>query len=131
MPGVKGWSENIEVISIVDRFLEHARIYLFANAGQEELYIASADWMTRNLDRRVEVAVPIYNPDLFNELITILNIQWADHVKARVLNAEGNNSYRVSQGTDAPRHAQLDIYHYLQKQIGNPTLSKIAISKAL
>lgn len=111
--GVKDWSENIEISSIVDRFLEHARIYLFANGGEEVLYLASADWMTRNLDRRVEVATPIYNSLLFNELKTILNIQWQDNVKARYLQAGQINIYKNASEAAPPVRAQLDIYHFL------------------
>jgi polyphosphate kinase len=110
IPGLPGLSENIEAISIIDRFLEHARIYHFANGGQEELYLASADWMTRNLDRRVEVVFPIYNPELKQELIRFLQIQWADNVKARLINAALDNPRKaVSEGEIMVR-AQKDIY---------------------
>lgn len=114
VPDVAGISENIEIISIVDRFLEHARIYWFNNNGEEALYIASADWMTRNLDHRVEVAVPIYNPALFNELCTILAIQWQDNTKARHLNADLTNVYKPKSDMEPRVHAQLDTYRYLQ-----------------
>lgn len=129
--GVEGQSENIDIISIVDRFLEHARIYWFANGGDEKLYLASADWMTRNLDRRVEVAVPIYNPALFNELTTILNLQWQDQVKARILNATCDNAYRVSNSLSAPIRAQIAIYEYLQQQMTTASTLKTSASEAL
>jgi len=114
VPGVPGLSENIEVNSIIDRFLEHARIYHFANAGEEELFLASADWMTRNLDRRVEVVFPIYNPVLKQELVEILHTQWADNVKARVLNAEQDNPYKAVSSGEAPVQAQKEIYFKLR-----------------
>ena len=114
VPGVPGLSENIEVISIIDRFLEHARVYHFANAGEEELFLASADWMTRNLDRRVEVVFPVYNPALKQELVKILDIQWADTIKARVLNAEQDNPYKTVSTGEAPVQAQKEIYFKLR-----------------
>lgn len=110
VPGVPGLSDNIEAISIIDRFLEHARVYYFANGGQEELYLASADWMTRNLDRRVEVVFPIYDPLHKQELVKMLHIQWADNVKARVLNSSLNNPRKVVAGGEATLQAQKEIY---------------------
>jgi polyphosphate kinase len=90
-PGVVGVSENIRVISIIDRFLEHSRVFYFENNGQSEVYVASADWMDRNLSRRVEVAFPVEQPDLKTRLIDeILAISLADTSKARVLKPDGN-----------------------------------------
>ena len=102
-PGVPGVSENIRVISIVDRFLEHSRIFYFGNSGDPQVYIGSADWMDRNLSRRVEVVFPIEVPDLKKRLIDeILAISLADNVKARELMSDG--SYRrVQAGLDQPR----------------------------
>lgn len=88
-PGIKGLSENIEVISIIDRFLEHARCYVFCNAGDPLYYISSADWMVRNLDRRIEVTCPILDSDLKQEIADVLDIQFSDNVKARVLDSKG------------------------------------------
>src|SRR5690606_29642987 len=82
---VPGHSETIEGRSIVDRFLEHARVYVFHNAGKPAVHLASADWMERNLDRRVEVAFPILNERLKQEVLRFLELQWADNVKARSL----------------------------------------------
>ncbi len=117
IPGVEGMSENIEVISIIDRFLEHARVYIFANGGEEVMYIASADWMTRNLDRRVEVAAPIYDPKLFAEMRKIIDIQWNDNMKARTIDAELSNAYRASLPLTPNLRAQLDIYRFIERQI--------------
>jgi polyphosphate kinase len=117
VPGVPGLSENIEVISIIDRFLEHGRIYHFANGGQNELYLASADWMTRNLDRRVEVIFPIETPELRRELIEILHLQWADTMKARSINTLLDNPYRGDSAGEAGLRAQKEIYALLHKKL--------------
>ena len=117
IPGIEGRSENIEIISILDRFLEHARVYYFHNNGKPEWYTASADWMDRNLFRRVEVAMPIYDEALQEELRTMLEMQWSDNTKARIINAEQTNVYRPRE-TNAPvRRAQWDFYEYLKKQV--------------
>jgi polyphosphate kinase len=88
-PGVQGASETIEVRSIVDRFLEHARIYCFRNGGHEEVYLSSADWMRRNLKRRMEILFPVLNPILRRRLMDILHTYFSDNVKARVLGSDG------------------------------------------
>lgn len=98
VPGVKDLSENIEVVSIIDRFLEHARVYIFGNDGKEKMYLASADWMTRNLDRRVEVVFPIYDPSVYTELRKIIDLQLADNKKARIINADQDNKYVKKKG---------------------------------
>jgi polyphosphate kinase len=103
-PGVKGMSENIHVVSLVDRFLEHARIFEFRNGGDTETYIASADWMPRNLDRRVELMVPIVDPDHRARLARILDTLFADNVKGRELRADG--SYAKRDGRKKPTRAQ-------------------------
>lgn len=112
--GVKGQSENIEVISIVDRFLEHARVFLFHNDGNEELYMGSADWMTRNLDKRIEVITPILDKDIFNQLKKILEIQFADNVKARIIDEKASNTYVAKQPNIEPIRSQYAIYNYLR-----------------
>lgn len=114
IPGVEGMSENIEAISIVDRFLEHARVYIFANGGEELIYLASADWMTRNLDRRIEVAVPIQDPALREELRQIMELQWQDNVKARQIDADLQNAYRPANLDTPPVRAQTAIYELLK-----------------
>jgi len=80
-------SERIEVISIVDRFLEHSRVFWFGHGGRDKIYLASADWMNRNLSRRIEVAFPIIQPQHKERLKKMLLIQWSDNVKSRRLNA--------------------------------------------
>ena len=116
VPGVENMSENIEVISIVDRFLEHARVYIFAHGGKERMFTASADWMTRNLDRRIEVVMPILDPDVYKELRSIIDLQLHDRVKARILDPGQNNFYKNSPG-DKPIRAQIAIYEMLKKKL--------------
>jgi len=97
-PGIKGISENIEVRSIVDRFLEHARIFYFANGGNEEIYLSSADWMERNLERRLELVFPVLDPGLRRRLLEILEIYFADNVKAWELLPDGTYRRVASSG---------------------------------
>ncbi|WP_461481351.1 polyphosphate kinase 1 [Porticoccus sp.] len=113
-PGLEGLSENISIISIVDRFLEHPRCLVFHNGGNPEVYISSADWMTRNLDYRLEVGVPILDPKLKKQVIDILEIQFTDRCKARVIDAEQSNVY-VKRGNKKKIRSQIAIYHYLKK----------------
>ena len=86
IPGIKNMSENIKVISVVDKYLEHPRIYIFENAGQPKIYISSADWMTRNFENRIEVSCPIYDIELQNQILDTFNISWRDNVKSRLIN---------------------------------------------
>ena len=115
IPGVEDMSKNIKVISIVDRYLEHGRIYWFNNNGDEKLYLASADWMTRNLSRRVEVGFPILEKSLSNEIKTLINLQLKDNVKARSLNKTQSNPYKKSTAKNKVR-AQFDFHHFLEDQ---------------
>lgn len=92
--GVKGLSDNIEAISIVDKFLEHSRVFIFHNDGDEKYFISSADWMGRNFDFRSEVAVPIYSQDIKQELKKMIDLLWTDNTKARILGSEQNNEYK-------------------------------------
>ncbi|MDO1500793.1 polyphosphate kinase 1 [Winogradskyella maritima] len=110
IPGVEGMSENIEVISIVDKFLEHTRLFIFGNDGDSKIYISSADWMTRNIDNRVEVTCPIYNEDLKSELLDIFEICWSDNVKARRIDEAQSNAYRKTDGEKV--RSQFKTYDY-------------------
>lgn len=114
-PGVEGMSENIGAISILDRFLEHARVYIFCNGGQEVMYTASADWMTRNLDHRVEAVMPILDENIYRELRHIVGLQLSDNTKARRIDAEQSNAY-VKNG-EKPVRAQVDIYRFLKEKV--------------
>ena len=115
VPGHEGMSKNIKVTSIVDRFLEHTRVFIFHNNGDEKIYIASADWMKRNLSRRVEVAFPIYDKAIRKELKDLLKFQLKDNVKARKLNKTQSNPYKKTKGKKAVR-AQYDTYYYLKNK---------------
>lgn len=115
VPGLDGFSTNIQIISIIDKFLEHARIWIFGNDGNEEIYLLSADLMTRNLDHRVEVGFPIYNAEIKEEIRDIINIQLKDNVKAREINALSNNKYRKIRNT-LPIRSQVDSYNYLKNK---------------
>ncbi len=114
IPGIKDQSENIQAISIVDKFLEHSRIFIFSNAGDPQYYISSADWMPRNLDRRVEVTCPIYDDDLKGQLSKYMEIQWMDNVRARIFDPEQKNNIR-RPGRSQKVRAQWDIYELLNK----------------
>ena len=116
VPQVKGFSENIEIISIVDRFLEHSRIFVFHNDGDEKIFLSSADWMNRNLSRRIEAAFPIYDKDLKTEILETLNIQWKDNVKARIIDANNSNEFRKNNNGIAVR-SQTTTYHYYKKRL--------------
>lgn len=116
IPGIPGMSENIEAISIVDNYLEHPRIYIFANGGNPEIYISSADFMTRNIDSRVEVTCPIYDEDIKKELLDTFEIGWKGNVKAR-LHSEGmENKYR-KKANAKPFRAQHETYNYYRNKL--------------
>ena len=112
IPGHKSMSENIKVISIVDRFLEHTRFMIFNNNNDNKVFISSADWMTRNLDNRVEVTCPILQEDIKKEILDIFNIYWSDNIKARLVN---NNSKSQSKSLKSFRSQQKMYNYYLNK----------------
>jgi len=115
IPGIKGFSENIEVISIVDKYLEHARVHIYCNGGDELIYLTSADFMTRNIDNRVEVGFPIYDAGLRKEIRDIINIQLSDNTKAREITGSSINKYHRTKA-DTLTRAQIDIYTYLKNK---------------
>jgi polyphosphate kinase len=113
-PGVKGVSQGIEVVSIVDRFLEHARIFYFRNGGDEEVYLSSADWMPRNLDRRIELLFPVEAPECRQKVMEALDAMFQDNVKSRWLQTDGTyKKRRVGRGEE-PFRAQIHIYRTAQ-----------------
>ena len=115
IPGIEGMSENIEVISIIDKYLEHTRLYIFENSGNSKVYISSADWMTRNIENRVEVTCPIYDESIKKELLDTFNICWSDNVKARLINSSNKNEYKVD---DLPKvRSQNATYDYYLKKL--------------
>ncbi|MDX1349073.1 MAG: polyphosphate kinase 1 [Putridiphycobacter sp.] len=109
-------TENITIRSIVGRFLEHTRVFIFANAGRPKYFISSADWMERNIDKRIEVTCPIKDKDIKNDLDVMFNLYWADNVKARVIDANQKNKYFKSED-DVLINAQDEVYKYLKKKL--------------
>ncbi len=114
-PGVPGLSENIDAISIVDKYLEHSRVYVFCNNGSPLYYIASADWMTRNFDHRVEIVCPIIDERIQKELMDMLQIQLKDNTKARLLGPDNLNKYRKTN-TKVRHRAQYELCEYFKKK---------------
>lgn len=117
VPGIEGMSENIEAISVVDKFLEHPRSFIFGNGGNPKVYISSADWMTRNLDFRVEVGCPIYDEEIKQELLDTFEISWEDNMKARIFSAKQDNAYRQRAKGEPELRSQIEMYHYYQKKL--------------
>ena len=113
VPGVPGFSENISVVSIIDKFLEHARVFIFGNQGKEEMYLSSADLMTRNFEHRVEVGFPILDKDIRQEIRDIIDFQLNDNVKARDITKTNNNRYHKNKSIIKVR-AQVQTYNYLK-----------------
>lgn len=113
-PGVPGLSDNIQVISVIDRFLEHPRVMVFHNRGNPQLFISSADWMSRNIDGRIEVGTPIYDERLKQRILDILQLQLSDTCKARVIDADQSNQY-VKRGNRRKVRSQVAIYDYLKR----------------
>ncbi len=110
----KSFKKKFEAISIVDEYLEHARVMYFYNKGSEDVYISSADWMTRNLDYRIEAAVKITQKNLKKEILDILNIQWNDNVKARILDNKLKNKYIKNDQSEF--RSQIETYKYLKQK---------------
>lgn len=115
VPGQPGYSENIEVVSIIDRFLEHTRVYLFHNDGDEKIYLSSADWMTRNLFYRIECVFPIYDEDLKQEIKDFLEIQFQDNVKTRIIDAKQTNAFKRDE--NPPMRSQHLMYEYYKNKL--------------
>jgi polyphosphate kinase len=116
LPGVSGLSENIEAIAIIDKYLEHSRVVICCNGGDELYYISSADWMNRNLDRRIEVSCPIYDKGVQKEIRDLIEIQLLDNAKARIINAVQDNSYVSARGSNKIR-AQVELYKYYKEKL--------------
>ncbi|HTN37415.1 MAG TPA: hypothetical protein VL053_10095, partial [Arachidicoccus sp.] len=126
IPGVKGMSENIRVRRLVDRYLEHSRVFVFNADGAKSVYLGSADWMNRNIYRRIEVCFPIFDPVIQRDLLTCIDLQLADNTQAVLLTTDLENHWigdevaietanqKSTSGTSR-RQAQLDIYQYFSK----------------
>ena len=117
VPGIEGLSENIKVISIIDKFLEHPRVYIFENAGNRKIYLSSADWMTRNIENRVEVGCPIYDKDLQQEILDIFYISWKDNIKARIVNKSPQNKIVTPSKDEFINRSQWETYAYYKKKL--------------
>ncbi len=115
IPGQNGLSKNIEAISIIDRYLEHARVFIFHNDGNPEVFLSSADWMTRNLHFRVETLFPVSDKELAKTITDCIDIQWHDNVKARILSAKMNNKYKKNNDDIAVR-SQIETYYYIKRK---------------
>ncbi|MFN4082050.1 MAG: polyphosphate kinase 1 [Bacteroidia bacterium] len=122
VPGIANLSSNIKIISIIDRFLEHTRCYIFCNNNNEKVYLASADWMTRNLENRIEIAFPIIDETIKKKIINIINIQLADNASARLIDGYHDNIINKTAGKVKVR-TQLNTYQYL-KQLYHSALNK-------
>jgi len=116
VPGIKNQSENIEVTSIVDRFLEHARVFIFHNGGKEKIFLSSADWMTRNLHRRIETMFPIYDKNLHRIIKVIMQFQIDDNVKARFIGGNYENTYKETKSDLAVR-SQIETYAFIKREM--------------
>ncbi|MDT8347671.1 MAG: polyphosphate kinase 1, partial [Flavobacteriaceae bacterium] len=116
-PGIPGISENIRVKSIVDRYLEHSRIYCFGQGKEQQIFIGSADWMTRNLDHRIEVLTPIYQENIKHQLLDFFELQWSDNTKSRIIDAEQKNTYYSTDSQSKKVRAQEDYYDLLQSKL--------------
>jgi polyphosphate kinase len=116
-PGIKGVSDTIEVISIVDRFLEHARVYHFRNGGDEEVYLSSADWMPRNLDRRIELLFPVEQPEPRRKVLEALDVMFLDNVKARRLLPDGTYKRKRPPKGEEPFRAQIHVYREAKRAL--------------
>lgn len=117
VPGVKGLSDNITVLSVVDKFLEHPRVFIFENAGEKKIYLSSADFMTRNIENRIEVACPIYDKDLQQQIIDTFNISWEDNVKARIVNQSPQNKRVKPKDGAASQRSQWTTYDYYKNKL--------------
>ena len=110
IPGIKGVSENIRIVGIIDRFLEHSRIFIFANGGNEKYFMGSADWMPRNLNNRIEVVTPVYDVAIQKELKRIVDYGLRDNMQGRIVDGLGTNAFNVTDG-DEPFRSQEALYN--------------------
>ena len=117
VPGVKGLSENITVLSVVDKFLEHSRVIIFENAGENKIYLSSADFMTRNIENRVEVACPIYDKELQQQILDTFELSWKDNTKARIVNQNPQNKMVKRKSEDKIQRSQWTTYDYYKNKL--------------
>ena len=115
LPNKKNLSENIQVISIIDKFLEHTRMFVFCNDGNNKTFISSADWMTRNLENRVEVTCPVLDRNISKRINGIFDIYWEDNIKSRLVNSSNNNDYR--KNNKSKLRSQEEVYNFHLKNL--------------
>ena len=115
LPNKKNLSENIQVISIIDKFLEHTRMFIFCNDGDNKTFISSADWMTRNLENRVEVTCPVLDRNISKRINGIFDIYWEDNIKSRLVNSSNNNDYR--KNNKSKLRSQEEVYNFHLKNL--------------
>jgi polyphosphate kinase len=113
---MEGWSDNIRAYSIVDKYLEHSRVFIFHNNGQEKIFLSSADWMSRNLDNRSEVAVPVYDEEIRRQIRDIIHLQLSGNTKVRILDRRQENHYKRPKPGEKKVRAQDEIYNYLKAE---------------
>ncbi len=113
--GIPGFSDNIKAVSIVDRFLEHSRVFYFHHGSEQKIYLSSADWMTRNLSYRVETAFPILKENNKSMILDLLQLQLSDNVKARLLDNDNINKYS-NTNSELPIRSQIESYFYLKRR---------------
>ncbi len=118
VPGEKHFSENINIISIVDRYLEHNRMYVFKNGGDSKVYLSSADFMNRNLSKRIEVAFPILNPEIKSLLLQIIDIYLHDNTKARIIDKHHKNAFKKAEKEESSLNAQTALYDFYKNYYG-------------
>jgi polyphosphate kinase len=119
VPGIKGLSQNIEILSVVDRFLEHTRFLVFGNNDKPLHFITSADWMERNLDKRIEVGVPVYDKEIKKLIDLVFSFQWGDREKARIIDKYQKNAYKEATGNEAVIRSQTELQNYYRQLIEN------------
>ncbi len=130
VPGQSGLSENIKASGLIDRYLEHTRLFAFCHGGEERFFMSSADWMPRNLDSRVEITTPIWDENIRQELRDFLDIHWRDNVKARILGEHLRNRYRA-KGEDDEVRAQDAVYQYLREKLAESKSNGIKVQSVL
>ena len=116
VPGIPGVSENITAFGVIDRFLEHSRVFIFSNGGEEKIFLSSADWMVRNLHHRIETMIPIFDKKIKKQINDIISIQINDNVKSRRIHHKKNNNYRKTN-SEIPVRSQMETYYYLKKAV--------------
>lgn len=117
IPGIKGLSQNITVVSVVDKFLEHPRVMIFENAGEKKIYLSSADFMTRNIENRVEVACPVYDKELQQQILDTFNLSWNDNTKARIVNQNPQNKMVIPKPEEPAQRSQWTTYSYFKNKL--------------